>query len=591
MRMATHIAIIGAGPSALYALQALLRSGGPLEVTIYEAGATAGVGVPYDPARTDPSMLANIASVEIPPLGPSLEAWLKSLPDAELTRLRVERASITDRTFFPRVTLGAYFAARLAAMTADAPARGSRVRVLTRRTVVDVVPLEKGGARVLARGPTGAIKAQEHDAVILATGHRAPAGRTKERDEPPMREAYAATAAGDLSGAVGVLGASLSAIDVAVATAARHGAFRRGADGALAFEPRPDAPPFHVTLMSRRGVLPEADFYCVIPYLPLRLFTPEAMKALIESGSSGLLDRAFALFRRELAEADPDYARRVDLERLDADAFPKTYFAARETADPFDWARRNLEQARADAAARRTVEWRYAILRAHEVFAQAAPHFDAGDRRRFRSGLQRVFIDNYAAIPPESIERLLALRAAGRLDMRKLGRDYELALGPDGRAALRVGRQALTFDHLVDARGQSALGVDALPFPSLRLALKANRLAKLGDAAREEASALAAQGGAVDVESSYRLSSGLNPVRDVYFLSLPFLLDRNPFVQGLCSAHDMAEIAAAHLLAKEKVDVLPDVKCEREALIALRDDFAVPRLSVYCLDSGLVVMR
>ncbi len=41
----------------------------------------------------------------------------------------------------------------------------------------------------------------------------------------------------------------------------------------------------------------------------------------------------------------------------------------------------------------------------------------------------RVFIDNYAAIPPESIRRLLALHRAGILRILTLGEDYELQRG------------------------------------------------------------------------------------------------------------------------------------------------------------------
>jgi uncharacterized NAD(P)/FAD-binding protein YdhS len=59
---------------------------------------------------------------------------------------------------------------------------------------------------------------------------------------------------------------------------------------------------------------------------------------------------------------------------------------------------------------KRTVAWRYTVLRLHDVVGEIVPHLNEKDSERFKMGLARVFIDNYAAIPPQSIRRLLALR-------------------------------------------------------------------------------------------------------------------------------------------------------------------------------------
>jgi uncharacterized NAD(P)/FAD-binding protein YdhS len=52
---------------------------------------------------------------------------------------------------------------------------------------------------------------------------------------------------------------------------------------------------------------------------------------------------------------------------------------------------------------------------------EIVPHLNEKDSERFKMGLARVFIDNYAAIPPQSIRRLLALREAGILSILTLG--------------------------------------------------------------------------------------------------------------------------------------------------------------------------
>jgi uncharacterized NAD(P)/FAD-binding protein YdhS len=583
MDVVVSVGIVGSGPSALYLTQALLRSPTPLEITLFEAGERAGAGVPYDPAFADPAMLANIASVEIPALGQSLEAWLSARSDEELTGLGVDRREISDRAFFPRVTLGAYFRARLQAMIKEAPAHGHVVRALTRRKVVDVAEL-LGKVRLVSVDAAHRLSEREFDRVAIATGHRTPRlGRASAArpDEARLRQPYAPCSR-QLTGEIGVLGASLSAIDVVVALAARHGRFERETCGRLIYRPQEGGAPFRVTLMSRRGLLPEADFYCPIPYEPLRLFTPKAVEGLIAQGRVGLLDKAFALFAQELAQADPAYAALIGLECLAPQNFASAYFAARASADPFEWAAANLAECKANAAARRTVAWRYAILRAHEVFATAIPHLTAADRKRFDAGLKSVFVDNYAAVPPASIERLLALRALGLIAIERLDEAYSLRAVESGGEEVRIGARTLRFDHLVDARGQSALGVDDLAFPSLRLKLKANRAAR---ALQTESAA------GVEVEASYRLAAGLNPVANVYFLSLPFLLDQNPFVQGLCSAHDIARIAAADLLASLERGASAAESCESEALKTLLEAPEMRASAIYCLDSGLVVLR
>ena len=84
-------------------------------------------------------------------------------------------------------------------------------------------------------------------------------------------------------------------------------------------------------MMSRKGILPEADFYCPIPYEPLKVMTPAALAGL--EGSDHLLDAAFDLFRAELELADPGYAAALDLTNATVDDFAARYFRARKQSD------------------------------------------------------------------------------------------------------------------------------------------------------------------------------------------------------------------------------------------------------------------
>lgn len=75
-----------------------------------------------------------------------------------------------------------------------------------------------------------------------------------------------------------------------------------------------------------------------------------------------------------------------------------------------------------------------------------------------------VFIDNYAAIPSESIRRLLALREAGIIHILALGEDYKMEIN-ESRTVLKTEDNSYSFDVFIDARGQRPLKVKDIPFP------------------------------------------------------------------------------------------------------------------------------
>lgn len=244
---------------------------------------------------------------------------------------------------------------------------------------------------------------------------------------------------------------------------ARHGVFHTEDDKTTHFSLHPGSEALEITLMSRHGVLPEADFYCPIPWEPLEIATPAALEAAIAEGSDALLDRIFELIVKELEYAAPGWSEAIGLRQLTPDSIADAWFADRLTHDPFQWAQRNLQEVERNKREHHTVPWRYAILRLHEAIETVVPQFNDADSRRFRQGLARVFIDNYAAIPPESIRRLLALHRAGILRILTLGEDYELQREPD-RTLIVHHRQRCEFDVFIDARGQKALKTRDLPF-------------------------------------------------------------------------------------------------------------------------------
>lgn len=512
------IAIIGAGPTGIYTFYALLGKGMPLDVTVYEQADEAGVGMPYSDDDNSKMMLANIASIEIPPLFVSYLDWLRTLSDSHLARYGVERASLHVRQFLPRLLLGEYFRAQFVELVAEAKRRGFQVTVRERCQVTDVEATEDG----VCLWAQGNVQPLIFDLVAIATGHVWPDDSTATRTFFPspwsgLMEASIPACR------VGIMGTSLSGIDAAMAVAVQHGRFSEADDEHITFTLDKNSEALSIVLMSRSGILPEADFYCPIPYEPLNVVTAAAMEKAIAAGSAGLLDRVFGMMVEEIAAADPQWSRHIALRTQDADSFAEAWFADRHQHHPFHWALANLNEVERNKRDRRTVLWRYTILRLHEVVEEMVPHLDDNDRERFQRGLARVFIDNYAAIPSQSIRRLLALREAGIVSIRALGQDYQM-YGKGGQTVITAEGKTSTFDVFIDARGQRPLATKDLPFPTLRAQLEA-----CGETIPE-------------VSEDYTLCAPGCARGRIAFGALPYLMHDRPFVQGITVS---AEIGAA----------------------------------------------
>ena len=510
-----RLAIIGAGPTCLYLLNALCDRVTGCVIDIYEKGERTGSGFPYGSDKATRLMLANIASIEMPPLRETLLGFLQRQGGAVLAEHGVSRHTVHERSFIPRVLIGRHFEEQFNLIVEDLRARGNAVRVRGGSPVDDIVPCD---GKVVVCAKDGA---RVHDIAVLATGHQFPKSRTSETRYYPspytglLDEQVPAVK-------IGILGSSLSAIYAAFALADQRGSFTRDDDDALRYVLNDSSNALSITMMSRKGLLPEADFYCPIPYEPLELATAEALRALVKGAVPDLLDRIFHLMCSELERADPQWCAAIGLDNLDADSFAPAYFAARKRYAPFRWAQYNLDEVQQNKADRKTVAWRYALLRMHEMVETCVPHFGQTDRERFDAGLAQVFIDNYAAVPSESIRRLLALRAAGVLDLVELGRDY--TCDKEQCAVVTQGGQEIGFDLMIDATGQRRLAATDLPFDTLRACI----------------------GRTSELQYDHRFClnhEGLG-TSQVIMLALPYLLARKPFAQGLVACDDIARSAA-----------------------------------------------
>ncbi|MBO3758651.1 FAD/NAD(P)-binding protein [Ciceribacter sp. L1K22] len=546
--MQSRIAIIGSGPTGLYTLKGLVEANVPLNITVFEAEAEAGKGMPYHPGLNDPAMLSNIPSIEIPALTETLVEWLTRQGNEDLERLGIRREAIDGREFYPRVVLGEYMRDQFLRIVERGLANGHNIDVRERQKVIDIALQPHNVMLTVRAGEDEPVEAV-FDHVVMATGHNWP-------DKTEVKPGYFISPwpAGELAEVrncrVGILGTSLSGIDALMTVATSNGAFHYDAAGDLQFAPAAESAAFHATMMSRKGLLPEADFYCPLPYRDPEVCTKEAVDALIATGRGDLLDDLFELFRAELMAADPDYAAKIGLWRLTVETFADAYYADRMEADPFVWAAKNLAETEQNRERRYTVPWRYAILITHEIIARAIPHLNETDLKRFHKHFKNVFVDDYATVPLMSIRRMLALHRAGVLDILRLGQDYEIVTeGRERGAEIIIGDDSHAFDALIDATGQSALSATDMPFPTLvsqggvkEATTVKERVVDPDETARQ------VRTGGIDVDDAYRPTVATGLCNRLYCAAIPFLLHKQPFVQGITSAAEIGEAVSEAII-------------------------------------------
>ena len=537
--MRKRVAVVGSGPTCIFALQKLITSHKRFDITIFEASDVAGKGTPYQRGINDDAMMSNIPSIEIPHLPQTLVSWLENQPDEYLKVLELDRCAISDRAFYPRVVVGDYLRQQFETIVSEGMLSGHNIRVRESCRVLDIIPKR---SRFLVK--FGDLPQFDFfDYVIAATGHSFP---TAQESSPGyFNSPWPATALQSISSEkIGILGTSLSAIDAAMTFATKFGRFNRMPSGQLQYEIGDDHAEFEVTMLSRKGLLPEADFYFPIPYNDPLICTKQAVTERISLGSSRLLDDVFDLFRQELAIADPEYAQLISLDELTVDTFATAYYGVRDKTDPFVWAKLNLDEAKRNYDAKHSIAWRYAILISHEIIEMAVSHFTTEDYARFNQSFKGIFADEYATVPHISIERLLALHEAKRLRIAGLGDQSEIVnVNHERGAVVKFNGRKLVFNTFIDATGQKTLSAADIPFACLKnkgLVSSARTKTSKGNQRRT---------GGVDVDNQCRpLIAGIKPIRGLYLPAVSYLLHKKPFVQGLTSAADLGQIVGQSII-------------------------------------------
>lgn len=527
MREAIHmkknrIGIIGAGPSGIYALKHLITSPEPLDVIIFESTSEVGKGMPYRSDMNADYMLCNAFSREIPKVTRSLIDWLSTLPPRQLGEWELSPHELSARAFYPRLLIGEFLEEEFRALCKLAQAADHLITVKSSETVVDIIVTKDAGTTLRTNKNS---EPYEFDHVIIATGHTWP--ERPHVGDAVLMSPWPYTSVTKLpAGNIGILGSSLSAIDIVAALGHSHGTFAE-TNGTVSWQPNQASSKLRITMVSRGEIMPEGDFYYPFPYEPLRMISSEAVDQAIAAGKDGLLERVFDLLCKELDQADPNYLETLGNEARTIDGFANAYFKQRQDRGGLAAVKSDFAKVRKSMRDRETIAYRYVLLRAHENFDRALRALNDHDWKTFVQKLLPVFTDCYAAVPHLSIARVLAMHDAGVLELWPSGDDASFKNGKDGGVEVNIDHDTLHFDVMVDARGQVPAALDQLPFPSLVKELKSTT---------------------EHVVAPFEMKFPASQNSAIYCLALPQVMERYPFCQGLTNCAENGKIVAAEIL-------------------------------------------
>jgi len=342
---------------------------------------------------------------------------------------------------YPRAVMGEYLKARFQEAVVAARRLGMPVELYPCTEVIDL-RVQDGRIRLAAcERPSGKPLAMEVDGALLATGHWFEETQTENYFSSPWPAE--ALLGGIPSGeSVGVIGTSLSAIEVAL-TLTSDGRFDRRRAGGLVFVPHRNSR--NVVLYSRGGLLPR------VRGRPgqrrnQHLSCDSARRLMVAAPGALTLPVIFDLLERELTDAygGPfDWRKVIDPPEVPADRLRQYIREAVEGDGPDG-----------------ELIWQTVLHQIFPVAREIYLNLALPERKRFDRHYTTLFFMHAATQPAVNAEKLLALMEAGVLTVVKLGDDYRFVLD-DATGEFHFiyrdesgRRRSDAYRFVVNARGQ-----------------------------------------------------------------------------------------------------------------------------------------
>lgn len=558
MQQNIHVAIIGGGPSGLFMYKRLVEKNiAGLKVSIFESRKQLGAGMPYSYEGATPEHLTNVSDHEIPALVSTIEDYVQSLSETTLRSYGIDVDDFNRYKVVPRLLLGRYLSEQFMLLKRMADEKGIETQIHLGSQVSDIIDLE---SQTQVKIMVGSIDTYIVDKVIICTGHKWPTryeGNVEHYFESPYPPSKLAL---KTDHAVGLRGASLTAID-AIRTIARHnGSFEALETGELRYQIDPGSENFKLLMHTRSGLLPAIRFHQEEPFLANKLLISEEELMLNRLENEGFVSLDFLFdrnFKAQFKEKDPDFYAIV--EKLSLEDFVEAVLSLREQKDAFEGFRQEHEQALKSIKRRQSIYWKEVLSALSFTLNYPAKYMSAEDMLRLKKVLMPLISIVIAFVPQSSSRELLALHDAGRLEVVNVGTDSRVEPASDRGAnyfytdesGIEVKTHYKTF---VDCVGQRPLNFEEFPFKSLvdngnvspaYLRFRSVEQAKEQMLAGNDHMFVAPDGAiflqvpGVKIDDSFRLvdHSG-NASQRLFMMAVPYMGGYNPDYSGLdfCAA-------------------------------------------------------
>lgn len=474
------LAMIGSGASVVFLLKHIQDNCARLssiwqEITIFEKDSVVGMGMPYNPKTTNTYNLSNISSEEIPELKISFANWLKQEKPEVLKTWGVTQEEVSDKKVYSRLALGKYLSDQFKGIVCTIEQKGIEISIRTNTQVIDIkdIPRDNNVQLTTYTGNTFIF-----NKVLIATGHH----WTKKDDLvsayfkspwpifkilPKSKTYYNFT--------IGILGASLSAVDVVTSLAHRHGIFINK-DGQLKFNLEKDANNFKIVMHDANGWLPHLQYEQKEPLRKIyRHADRKSMLDLIDNEGYLRLETYFDIICRPVLKkaflandlfdmvsslSNPDFKLGDFIEKM----------SERHHYDnAFEGMRNEMLSAKKHLQEDTPIYWKEALDDLMFTLNWHAELLPAEDHLYFQVKVSPFLMNVISALPLDSAKILLALYDAGVLDL-VAGKITQIT-SENEETKVTVAQKdttvSLTYKMFVECAGDKIINIENYPFQTL----------------------------------------------------------------------------------------------------------------------------
>lgn len=471
MKNTRHIALIGGGPSSLFTFKRLVEKGDEyLHIDIYEQKDRLGEGMPYSKDGAGLEHITNVSGNEIPDLPCPLTEWLHTIPLDVLGHYGLDPENIHEYKVLPRLLFGKYLSDQFERLKNTAVEKGIDVHVHLSTKVQDIIDHpDQNNATVLTNKKEHAV----YDHVIICSGHDWPAPNEEkipgffDSPYPPAKLKL------QLNHPVAIRGSSLTAIDAVKTLARENGKFVKLGKQELVFQPDQNSKNFKIVMHSRNGLLPAVRFHLEDSHLSKDSVLNEEEIAGVRAANDGFLPLDYVFeknFKEPLKERDPEFYKTIRDMRMEE--FVESMMDLREKVEPFNLLEAEYTEAEKSISRHETVHWKEMLAVLSFAMNYPAKYFSAEDILRVKKVLMPLISIVIAFVPQSSVEEMLALHKAGKLEVVSVGDDSYVTPEEGGGATYhykdeRGKPQAVSYNTYIDSVGQVHLSWDELPYRSL----------------------------------------------------------------------------------------------------------------------------